>query len=410
MNRYSLLAILVVLLAGSVLAGPDDEFAAIVAAIQQGDQLVQQGKDRPAMDAYRRARESLSKFKTAYPQWDPQVVSFRLRYLGDRLGSWPEPEVAKPAAPETEVQVLQRQVQFLERSGQQYQAQINQLLSENNRLSVRLREALAIRPAAQEPAVVLETQTKFETAAREVERLQLRVAELETELAGIPKPDEARQNARLLDETRKSLKQALGEAESLRKQVATLRVAQPAVATEPAARSRVDDLLQAARVAQSAAELELQRLHAENNQLQTQLTALTANSKPEAVKGKGAGSLNRGDHARLAMAGGRWAEATELLEAEVATNEGSAEAWYLLGRVRLEAGEFTAAAAALKRALELSPELGMTHLEYARLYQRQPKPDLALSRWHYHRAIRLGSPRDPSLEKELAWEQPPVGR
>jgi tetratricopeptide (TPR) repeat protein len=362
------------------------------------------------MEAYRGARESLSKFKTAYPQWDPQVVSFRLRYLDDRLGNWPEPADEKPAPADSEVQALQRRVQFLERSGQQYQAQINQLLTENNRLSVRLREALAIRPAAQEPAAVMEVQTKLETAAREVERLQLRVTELETELAGIPKPDEARQNARLLDETRKSLKQALGEAEALRKQVAALRVEQPTVAEVPAAESRMDDLLQAARVAQSAAALELQRLRAENDQLQKQLAGLAQVSEPEAVPRKGAGSLNRADHARLAMAVGRWAEATELLEAEVATNDHNVEAWYLLGRSRLEAGGFTAAAAALKRALELSPELSMAHLEFARLYLRQPQPELALSRWHYHRAMGLGSPRDAALEKELAWEQPPAGQ
>ncbi len=163
-------------------------------------------------------------------------------------------------------------------------------------------------------------------------------------------------------------------------------------------------------VVKRATELELQRLRAESDRLRTELAALREGSRPEAAQSKGVGSLKRGDRARLAMAGGRWAEATELLEAEVAANEGSAEAWYLLGRVRLETGGYTEAAAALKRALELSPELGTAHLEFARLYLRQPKPDLALSRWHYHRAMGLGSPRDPSLEQALAWEQPPTGR
>jgi len=406
MKRFATILICFALLAPDASAEPDNEFAAVVAAIQRGDQLVQQGQYRPAMDEYRKAQVSLLKFKTIYPQWDPQVVSFRLRYLGERLGNWNGPDDAKAAAEDAELQALHRRVQFLERSGQQYQAQISQLLSENNRLSVRLREALALRPAAQEPAVVVETQARLDTAIKEVATLQDRVKELETELAGIPKPDEARQNARSLDETRKSLRQALNEAETLRKQAAALREAPAPMAAPSSSAAQLADQLQAARVAQSAGELEVRRLRDENEQLRRQLAAAGTAARSELTQAPAGAALRRLDRARLAMSEGRLPEARQLLEVELAENQGSVEGWYLLGRVRLDAAEFPEAAQALQSALELSPDLGVAHRELTRLYLAQPAPDLALSRWHYHRALRLGAPREAALEKAIGWEQP----
>ncbi len=407
MKRSMIILAAAVLLSGSVWAGPEEEFSAVVAAIKNGDQLIAQGKDRPAMEEYRQAQESLLKFKAAYPEWDPQVVSFRMRYLGERLGNWSEPPEEKSAAANAEVQALQRRVQFLERSGQQYQSQVNQLLSENNRLSVRLREALAIRPAAQEPAAVLETQARLEIATKELDRLQSRVRELETELAGIPKPDEARQNAQLLAETRKNLNQAVHEAEALRKQLAESRQAPPPIAASPPVAGQLEAQLQATRIALSAAQQELSRLRAETDDLRKQLAAKVT---PEGEHLPTGGALKQVDRARLALSEGRWVDARHLLETELRSNETSAEAWYLLGRAGVESGDFSGAGRALNRALELAPELGAIHLEFARMYLRQPSPDLALSRWHYHRAMGMGSPRDPQLEREIGWEQSPAGR
>lgn len=414
MKHLCLIVAFCLALPAGLSAGVEEDFAAVAAMIQRGDKLLQEGRDRAAMREYQQAQEALLKLGKVYPQWDPQVVAFRLRYVSERLNQWIEPAAAEPAAPGAESQALQSRINFLERSGQQYQAQINQLLAENQRLATRLREALAIRPAAQEPTVVAETQNQLETAAREVTSLQARVKELETELAGIPKPDEARQNLRLLEETRKNLNQSIAEAETLRKQLTELRAAPPENAPPaPApAKSQLAEQLQAARVAQSAAEIELQRLRTENEKLQLQLTAMVGRDKPAAVSGSSpaGGTLKRIDRARLALAEGRQDEALRLLEAELAASPANVEGLYLLGRARLDSGDFTRAAAALKRALELAPGLGALHLELARLYQRQPAPDAALARWHYHKAIGLGAPRAAAFEREIGWEQSPAAR
>ncbi len=415
MKHLCLIIAFCLVLPGRLPAGAEADFAVVAAMIQRGDQLLHEGRDRAAMREYQQAQEALLKLGQVYPQWDPQVVAFRLRYVSERLSKWTEPAAATTtAAPGAEVQALQSRVNFLERSSQQYQAQINQLLTENQRLATRLREALAIRPAAQEPTVLAATQNQLEVATRELAGLQTRVKELETELAGMPKPDEARQNARLLEETRKNLNQSIAEAETLRKQLTELRATPPEKATPtpaPAA-SQLAEQLQAARVAQSAVELESQRLRAENEQLQLQLTAVAGRDKAAAGtdSGQGAGALKRIDRARLALAEGRRGEAIQLLEAELAASPANIEGHYLLGRARLDSGDFTQAGAALKRALELAPELGALHLELARLYQRQPAPDAALARWHYHKAIGLGSPRAAVLEREIGWEQSPAAR
>jgi hypothetical protein len=80
------------------------------------------------------------------------------------------------------------------------------------------------------------------------------------------------------------------------------------------------------------------------------------------------------------------------------------ETWYLLGRAHLERAEFEPAGEALKRARELAPELGAVDLELSRWQVRRPAGDPALARWHYHRALQHGAPRDAAVEKEIAWE------
>ena len=224
-HRTILTLCLLLVLVDSAWAGPEEDFATVVAAILRGDKLIQDGKDRQGLDEYRKAQDALVQFKKIYPQWDTEVVAFRSRYLSDRLGKWPDIDQPAEPASDAETQALRNRINFLERSGQQYQAQVNQLVAENNRLSTRLREALAIRPAAQEPAAVAETQTRLQDASKQIEGLRARIRELETTLAGIPKPEEARQNARSLAEVRKQLTEALDDAEVLRKQNEVLRAA-----------------------------------------------------------------------------------------------------------------------------------------------------------------------------------------
>lgn len=410
MTRRLLHHVLLIVAASTAVAGPDEEFAAVVKRIQHGDQLVEQGQDRLAMDEFRKAQETLLNFNKVYPDWDRQVVSFRLRYLGERLGNWTGPKSSTSDSQEAETEALRSRISFLERASQQYQAQINQLVGDNNRLSGQLREALAIRPAAENPALLADTRAELEKVSAANSKLTNRVQELEKRWATIPNPDEAKKNARLVAELRENLNRALADAETLRKQNSTLReearkttaVAAKAEAADAAAEQQVS-----VRVTESAAEIEIKRLRSEIEQLQTQLTeAKKSLTTVNAAASRSSGAFRPADRARLALAEKHDDEAIEILSAELKTKPDDTEGWYLMGIARLAKEQFGEAESALKKAIALKPDLGTAHAELARLYLQRRPPDPALARWHYHKAIELNCPRDESLERALDWEQP----
>ena len=66
------------------------------------------------------------------------------------------------------------------------------------------------------------------------------------------------------------------------------------------------------------------------------------------------------------------------------------------------------AEAALRRAIQLSPNYAPAHNNLAVIYLSQENPVPALARWHYQKAIDLGQPRNPELEKMLADKGAPV--
>ncbi|MBI1176433.1 tetratricopeptide repeat protein [bacterium] len=405
--------ILIFLLAASLVAqaGPDDEFAQVVKVIQHGDQMVEQGKDRAAMDEYRKAQDALLKFRKVYPDWDKQVVAFRLRYLGDRLGNWTDtPEVAEPKS-DTEVDALRNRINFLERSSQQYQAQVNQLVGENNRLSSRLREALAIRPAAADPKLLADAQEKLSSAESEITQLKAKIKELETDLAELPKPDEAKKNAKLVEELRKNLNLTLADTDALRKENAELRKAAAKATVPQAPKDDATNRQIEAQVAQSAAELAIQQLKSENSHLQQELVAAQkkADEQPPAPTAATKG-FRAADRARMALANNRGDEAIQALAPELETHPDNIEGWYLMGLARLEKNDYEDAEAALKKALVLKPDWGAAHAGLARLYLRRSPADPALARWHYHKAVEAGFPRDKSLEQSMHWEQPDAPR
>jgi len=79
---------------------------------------------------------------------------------------------------------------------------------------------------------------------------------------------------------------------------------------------------------------------------------------------------------------------------------------YLMGRMFILQGKPNEAEVSLKKVLELSPDSGVTHFELARLYYSKDKTNPGLARWHYHKALNLGFPRNAGFEKSIGWEQP----
>lgn len=64
-------------------------------------------------------------------------------------------------------------------------------------------------------------------------------------------------------------------------------------------------------------------------------------------------------------------------------------------------GWLDAAQAELRKAVEIDPNYGDAHYNLALSYLERRPPSVELARRHYHRALELGVPADPEVEKML---------
>ncbi len=99
---------------------------------------------------------------------------------------------------------------------------------------------------------------------------------------------------------------------------------------------------------------------------------------------------------------GKYEEAFTLLSQAAQLNPDNATTQNYLGVTLSQLGQRKAAETALRRALALDPNYGEAHANLARVYAAQKPPFLELARWHYEKAISLGQPKDPDMEKALS--------
>src|SRR3954469_16398442 len=67
--------------------GPDDQYVRIYNTIQEADALNNNGKSAPALAKYLEAQTALERFRRVNPEWNPQVLNFRLNYLAGKVAS-----------------------------------------------------------------------------------------------------------------------------------------------------------------------------------------------------------------------------------------------------------------------------------------------------------------------------------
>jgi tetratricopeptide (TPR) repeat protein len=81
-----------------------------------------------------------------------------------------------------------------------------------------------------------------------------------------------------------------------------------------------------------------------------------------------------------------------------------------LGVTLSQKGLRAQAETALRKAVELNPNYGSAQNNLAVVYLGEKPPMAELARWHYQKAIDLGQPRNPDLEKKLADLGAPVSK
>ena len=85
MKRFSVVVALLLALWGAQAQGPDDLYISIYSLIQEAGKLDSGGQPGEALPKYLEAKTALQQFKKGYPEWNPNVISFRLKDVATKI-------------------------------------------------------------------------------------------------------------------------------------------------------------------------------------------------------------------------------------------------------------------------------------------------------------------------------------
>jgi tetratricopeptide (TPR) repeat protein len=180
----------VILLAGFAIAGhaqsqADERYIGIYGLMQRADQLAQTGEPGEALAAYTDAQQQLAQFQRVYPNWNPNIVSFRLNQLAGKIDDLkprippsqqrpPPANIAtKPVAPAPPVVSGQTPVAPVETPEaatnpsqsssdlEELRAALQSEREANRQLQAKLKEALASQPATVDARELSRAQEKI---------------------------------------------------------------------------------------------------------------------------------------------------------------------------------------------------------------------------------------------------------
>ncbi len=225
-HLFALVTLLIVGVVASHGESNEDEYVRIYNLIQQADALSASGSPDLALPKYLAAQASLQRIQNINPTWQVKVVTFRLRYLEEKISDIsgaksiarpivaplivrtltpvqtptakpeiaappipPQPEVS-PASPSPEVL---RQITAL-------QDALRRLQAEKTILESKLKEAFATQPASVDPRELSKAQEKIQTLTKENELLKTGLEQEKTKPVKVSAKD--------LEEARRALADA----------------------------------------------------------------------------------------------------------------------------------------------------------------------------------------------------------
>ena len=154
----------------------DDKYIAIYSLIQEAEDLAKNGEPRSAFQAYVDAQAKLEHFHQLYPDWNPNIVNYRLNELAQKISSLKGPDTATnppPArventtgsSPAAANQQSQAQMENIE-------SQLQVMRAQNEALQAKLKEALAAQPAAIDPSELAKAQAQIRSLMKENDLLK----------------------------------------------------------------------------------------------------------------------------------------------------------------------------------------------------------------------------------------------
>lgn len=186
------IAILAVSLQGAIGQSAEDQYVRIYGIIQDGDRLVSEGRSGEALVRYQEARGYLQGLQRGNPGWNDKIVRFRLAYLSQRIEALQAKSTAPgltaieaktpekgAAAPESSSQPAAGTPEF-ERQLSALRDQVRQLEGERSTLESKLKEALAVQPAAMDPRELTRAESRIQSLLKENELLKVTIDQAKT--------------------------------------------------------------------------------------------------------------------------------------------------------------------------------------------------------------------------------------
>jgi len=251
MQRF--LATFVALALASLLSahaqGSDDQYVQIYNAIQEAEQLEGAGQSNQALAKYLEAQTALQRFQRGHPDWNTQVVKFRLSYLESKIaGLSPKAAVPIPAAvPTNRPSVKPPQRTEAENPFNAYNEQIRQLTAEKTVLEAKLKEALSSQPAAMDPRELVKAEEKVKSLQKENDLLKVSLNQArakppvvkETKPSASVPPALTESNRKLAEQTEKANALVL-EKDALQKKLNSLASSQADATALAASKKALD--------------------------------------------------------------------------------------------------------------------------------------------------------------------------
>ena len=268
---FAILFLMVALSPARAQNGTDDQYIIIYSYIQQADSLYGSGQPRDALKEYAEAQGELQRFQKVYPDWNPNIVNYRLNYLAEKVTELtPQAAVIRPGAPATNA-VPAPGADF-ESQLSALQAQVQNLSANNTTLEAKLKEALSAQPTMIDSRELAKAQDQIRELMKENDLIKTSLAQshaekitvvdtnalaqARAELAGLNKKlsDESARADKLADENQalqsrvKDFLASSGAMDALRAENALLKKqlaeAQLAATNQPALAALTNELAQ----------------------------------------------------------------------------------------------------------------------------------------------------------------------
>jgi tetratricopeptide (TPR) repeat protein len=373
------------------------------------------------------AQSQLQQFQRVFPDWNPKLVTVRLKYLADKISDLspaqsplPPPIIATNAAADNPASANDAELAALH-------AQLRSAQMENTALLAKLKEALTPQPAVAQADELVPTQEQIRLLMKENDLLKAVIAE--NHATNLDSNSRAQMDQLEAEVKNLRARLAVDEASPVpytAEELAVLKQSSPSlVEVAPQKKSFGKPPADAAKLlaeAQnyfsagqfSSAETVYLKILQEGGSSPVVLGDLATiemqEDKLDAAEKHLQAALeeNPDDSHNLATLGylkfrrGKYDEAIDVFSRAAKLDPQNPEILNYLAETLCEKGLRSQAEAALRKAIELNPNYAIAHCNLALIYISQTPPMIELARWHYQRALDAGQPHNPELEKMLA--------